>query len=190
MDLEIVKLDEKNTDDFFQLFDARQFEHQDEWKACICRFYYTDCSYEDWMKRTSLINKDEAREEISQKRMTGLLAYENSQCIGWLNVGPILNYKRLLPHLEPNLLNDHTALAICYVIHEDHRKKGVASKLLDEAIKMLTDEGFSLLVALPHDSPVQERNYRGFKQMYLNRNFKEYNHSGQDNYFALDLIHK
>lgn len=179
------ELNNINKTDFFSLFNDNQFAHQRDWKTCFCRFYHTDCTYEEWMKRTGMDNRLEAEEEILSGNMGGLLAYDGDLCVGWLNVGPILRYKRLIADIEPNLLNSKTALSICFVIRESHRGKGIASKLLDEAISLFRNKGYERMIALPRDSATRERNYRGFSQMYLNRGYMEHVDQAGTHYLIL-----
>lgn len=187
MNLRIEKLSERNQFDFFRLFDIRQFVHQQEWKTCFCRYYHTDCAFEEWLNRTAEDNRLDAMRAIRDRRMSGLLAYVDHQCVGWLNVGCVLNYTRLFDQLESSLLDNKTALTICFVIHEDYRQKGIASALLDHAIELCRQEKYKRMIALPEDMEVRERNYRGFKQMYIKRGYKEHKSANRSPYLMLKL---
>ncbi len=187
MKYEIKKLSKETKHNFFSLFEDSQFAHQKSWKTCFCRFYHTDCSYEDWMKRSGLDNMKEADVEIDSDNMSGFLAFEGDLCVGWLNAGPVPFYKRLINDLLPEYVNDKTALTICYVIKEGYRERGIASLLLNQAIDYFRELGFTRMIALPTDNTVRERNYRGFTQMYLNRGYKEIISESGDRYLVLEL---
>jgi len=183
----IEALSKQNKKDFFSLFSEDQFAHQRDWKSCFCRFYLTDCNFEEWLKRNGSDNRIEAEKEIDAGNMNGLLAFKDDLCIGWLNVGPVPVFKRLIDDIEAEYINEKTALSICFVIRESHRAKGIASLLLDEAIERYRRAGYVRMIALPRDSNTREKNYRGFSQMYVNRRYKERISSDGSRYFVLDL---
>jgi len=187
MDIRITELNINNQSDFFSLFEVKQFAHQANWKTCFCRFYFTDGPFEEWMKRSGEDNRKEAEVEISRNNMNGLLAYDENLCVGWLNVGSVLRYKRLLKDILDEYKNDNTALSICFVIREEYRNKGIASALLDFAIDKFRKNGFKQMIALPRDVDIRERNYRGFSQMYLNRGYQEVLDAEGNQYLVLDL---
>ena len=173
MDWKVEPLSTQNMEDLFALFEENHYDHQKEWKSCYCRFYHSKCSMHEWMNKTAESNKKEAIEAINQQKMHGFLAYDDKRCIGWLNAGTILNYPRLHENITQTYLNAQVAVTICYVVSDDYRGKKVSSSLLDYAIATFKNTQFTTMLALPNDHTITEKNYRGFKQMYLNRGYKE-----------------
>ncbi len=173
MSFEIYSLNSNNQEDFFSLFEADNFGHSRGWGNCFCRYYQTNCSFEDWMNRSALVNHEDASKAIKEGTMHGFLAYENNKCVGWLNASSILNYPRILVELPKKYHDSKIALTICFVIEESHRQKKVASRLLDHAIEHFFSNGYSAMISLPRNMKLVEQNYRGFKEMYQNRGYTE-----------------
>lgn len=187
MNIRIEPIQVSNQDDFFSLFEDNSFDHQKQWKTCFCRFYHSTCSFDEWIKRTGEDNKEEAKRSIAEGKMSGYLAFDGMKCIGWINVGPVHLYHRLLPYLEDQFKNNKTALVICFVIRDDYRGMKVASGLLDHAISKLKEKGYQELIALPRDADLQEKNYRGPKSMYLNRGFVLY-HPDEETLYMIKTL--
>lgn len=173
MSFEIKALHPSNQDDFFQLFENDNFDHQSEWGSCYCRFYHTNCTMDEWKRRNAMFNRADAVSAILEGSMHGFLAYENDECVGWVNASSILNYPRIFEDIPKLYRDSQIALVICFVIEERHRQQHVASRLLDHAIHYFFEQGYHAIMALPRESSVPEHNYRGFTQMYLDRGFKE-----------------
>ncbi|MGD9909883.1 MAG: GNAT family N-acetyltransferase [Candidatus Izemoplasmatales bacterium] len=187
MELRIEVLSSHNKESFFSLFNESSFQHQQNWSSCYCRFYHTTCSRDEWMNRTGAFNKQEASQEIDQGLMKGFLAFDGDICVGWLNSAPISLYHRLYPIIEDEFKKKKTALSICFVIRENYRGLKIASSLLDYAIAFHRFAGMETLIAVPIEAGKQEMNYRGPKDMYLHRHFKEYQAKDGTIYMVLDL---
>lgn len=187
MELRIEALSSLNKEAFFSLFEENSFHHQREWASCYCRFYHTTCSRDEWINRTGAFNKLEATQQIDQGLMKGFLAFDGDLCVGWLNSAPIALYHRLYPMIEDEFKKKKTALSICFVIRQSHRGLRVASSLLDYAIEFHRLAGMETLIAVPIEVSKQEMNYRGPKEMYLHRNYKETQAKDGMVYMVLDL---
>jgi len=187
MTYKVVPLSKDNKEDLFRLFEENSYVHQREWKSCYCRFYHTSCTMHHWMSKSAESNKTEAIEAIDAQKMHGFLAYDQDRCIGWLNAGSILSYPRIHKSIIPEYLNDRVALTICYVVADDFIGKKVASALLDTAIETLKTKEFEMMMAIPVENPINEKSYRGFKQMYLNRGYIEEKVTSELSYFILKL---
>ncbi len=173
MSFEIRPLHLSNQEDFFQLFETDNFGHQREWGNCFCRFYHTNCTMDEWNRRSAMFNRADAISAILEGSMHGFLAYEDDDCIGWVNASSVLNYPRIIEGLPEQYQDSQIGLVICFVIEERHRNQHVASRLLDHAIAYFFEQGYHAVLALPRDSKVPEHNYRGFSKMYLDRGFSE-----------------
>lgn len=150
------------------------FNHAPHWATCFCRFYYSDCSSEEWRSKSGADNKEEALEDIKSGNMRGFLAFDGDKCIGWCSANDVRKFLRIYPYAKETLGDRKTACVICYVVHPEYRKQGVARLLLQSAIETFKEEGFSAVLALPLDlnSP-QETHYRGTIHMYMENGFKE-----------------
>jgi GNAT superfamily N-acetyltransferase len=99
--------------------------------------------------------------------MTGYLAFDGDHCIGWCNATDIRNLRRLAPDVEPYIKDEKIGCTICYVIHPERRRMGVATELLKRAISDFKEAGFDGMLALPTEvEGNKEKEYRGSYMMY------------------------
>lgn len=106
--------------------------------------------------------------------MKGYLAFDQDKCIGWCNANDIKQYLRIEDDLKPYTQNYKVGCIICFVIHPEYRKQGVARLLLKKAIEDFKSEGFDAVIAIPIENNNEpEKLYRGTLNMYNENNFKE-----------------
>ncbi|MBC7959901.1 MAG: GNAT family N-acetyltransferase [Vallitaleaceae bacterium] len=150
------------------------FGHAPHWATCFCRFYQNDGSFEEWQGRTGPDNRAEAEREIATGNMKGYMAFDGDKCIGWCNANDAKAYCRLQEHIGPVIKDQKVGCVICFVIHPEYRKQGIARLLLKQAIEDFKTEGFSAVLALPVQSvETPEKMYRGSLNMYTEQGFKE-----------------
>jgi GNAT superfamily N-acetyltransferase len=174
MDYKIVELNPELAECFADYLGNLDFGHAPHWATCYCRFYHTDCSYDEWFKRTGTENREEAIKEIKAGKMKGYLAFDGDKCIGWCNANNVKEYKRLADDLEFIVKGRKAGLVICFVIHPDYRGKGVARQLLKQIILDFKEQGYEAVIALPIDDKTEpQKLYRGTINMYQENGFKE-----------------
>ena len=159
---------------FTEYLDNLDFGHEPHWASCFCRFYHTNCSGDQWKIRTGEENRAEALEQIKAGRMKGYLAFDEDKCIGWCNANNVREYIRLEDDIKHIVEGKKAGCAICFVIHPDYRKQGVARLLLKKAVEDFKQEGYDGVLALPveyGDDP--QRLYRGTVNMYSEMGFEE-----------------
>lgn len=147
-------------------FDELDFTHQPNWKGCYCRFYHNDLPFEEWLKRTGEDNRLEMIENLKNHSMHGLLALDDEKIIAWLNINDIDKYARIYSNIPEDLKKQKIACSICFIVHPDYRGQGIATQLLEYAIKHYAKLGYDALLALP----VTEKSvtsYRGPETMYV-----------------------
>lgn len=150
------------------------FGHAPHWSTCFCRYYHTNCSGEQWQKRTGEENRDEAIEQIKAGIMKGYLAFDDDKCIGWCNANDVRQYARILDDIEYLVKDQKVGCVICYVIHPGFRGQGVARLLLNEAISDFKKQGYEAVLALPVDiKDDPQKLYRGSLNMYKEYSFEE-----------------
>ena len=89
---------------------------------------------------------------VRSGREPGVLAYVDGRPVGWCAVAPRTEYPRLQrsPHTKP--VDDAPAWAItCFYIDRAHRGAGVASALLDGAVRFAFDRGADIVEGIPYD---------------------------------------
>lgn len=153
-------------------FDSLDYSHAPHWSGCYCRYYHTDYTLDEWIKRDPKLNRIETINAIQSGEMNGFLIYDNDKAVGWLNAQSIESYKRLCADLE-KFHNKKVAISICFVIHPDYRNKGLATLLLDYAINYFKDCEFDGLIALPPSEVYDiQKAYRGTLSMYLKKGYQ------------------
>ena len=171
--------------DFLAFFDHEKgpaFSDNPEWAKCYCQFYHTPKAV-DWNSRPGGPNREAMSQRIATGEMEGFLAYadvgEKREVVGWLNAQP----RNKLPHcfarmrLEPtaiDLPDYRVAQVLCFVIHPQWRRRGIARKLLDASIAVLARRGIAMIEAYPFksgDSQDPGDHYHGSLQMFIDAGF-------------------
>jgi GNAT superfamily N-acetyltransferase len=164
-DITIRGLEPSRAADFLAFFDHRggpAFADNPEWASCYCQFYHTQKAL-DWGARGGDENRAAMSERIATGEMEGFLAYADAgdgtgeTVVGWLNAQP----RNKLPHcfarmrIEPTASGEpdyRSALIVCFVIHPQWRRRGVARALLAGAIEAFAARGIREIEAYPFKS--------------------------------------
>lgn len=123
------------------------------------------------MRRTAEDNRLEMIESLKNHSMHGLMALEDDKIIAWLNINDIEKYARIYPNVPEKLKKQKIACPICFIVHPDYRGKGIATKLLEYAIKHYAKLGYDALLALPV-SGKSVTSYRGPESMYAKLDYE------------------
>lgn len=184
---EIRPLTPERAGDYLAFFDHHRgpaFSDNPEWATCYCQFYHTPRSI-DWRARGGNENREAMTGRILTGEMEGFLAYETgaqdgTAVIGWLNAQP----RNKLPHcfermrIEPtaaDVPDFKAAQVLCFVIHPQWRRRGVARALLFAACESLARRGFESIEAYPFnagDSEDATDHYHGTLSMFIDADFE------------------
>lgn len=164
------------------------FSHSPHWSTCFCRFYHTDCTAEQWQNRTGEENRDEAIAQIKEGNMKGYLAFDGEKCIGWCNANDLQQYKRLKNDFNHLVGDSKTGCVICFVIHPEYRKHGVARLLLKHAVAGFKAQGFDAVMSIPVENDTEpDKLYRGTFNMYKELGFEVKEQQGTAKVMLLKL---
>ena len=165
---------------FTEYLESLDFGHEPHWATCFCRFYHTNCSADEWNNRTGEVNRLEAIQQIQAGNMSGYLAFDGDKCIGWCNANNINQYVRLEQEMQHIVAGKKVGCVICFVIHQEYRKQGIARLLLKQAVEDFKSQGFDAVIAAPVDIKDKPENlYRGTLNMYSELSFKEVERHGK-----------
>ena len=117
--------------------------------------------------------------------LTGYLAFDNDKPVGWCNANNRLNFQRLLKDYDYiDNPKDKVCSVVCFLIHPDYRRQGIAQQLLEEVINDSNGKDYDYLEAYPMKSESScEGNFKGPFELYKRFDFKinkEY-----DNYYVM-----
>ena len=87
--------------------------------------------------------------------MKGYLVFHEDKCIGWCNANEAGHFIRLEEKMKPIIKDQKVGCVICFVVHPQYRKQGVARMLLERAVKDFKLEGFEAVLALPLEWKIQ-----------------------------------
>lgn len=114
---------------------------------CFCVAWWVE-TWEGWDKRTAAENRALRDELFAAGTFDGYLAYEDNDPVGWCQALPrdrLLKIRNQFG-LEP----DEGTWAIgCFFIHPEHRRLGIARRMLAEVLIDLPERGAKRVEAYP-----------------------------------------
>jgi len=152
VDLEIVPLTGERFADLGTLFEAGG---DPRW--CWCMYFRV--RGRTWSNSSPARNRNELRQltntaDAGEGEAPGLVAYRDGMAVGWVSLGPRPAYDRLAWSKLLRPVDDRPVWSIvCFVVGRHHRRRGVATRLLDAAIDHARSRGAHTLEAYPlHES--------------------------------------
>lgn len=174
MDLVIKKLDKTLLNEYLHFFDDIAFCDNPSWSWCYCNHFHL------LEKEVEAITTKEASrsclvDRIHAGKHNGFLAFIDEEPVGWLNAGDKMNYARIMANEEiAHNVEEKVASLVCFVVDRNHRGKGVATALLNEACDHFKMNGYDSVEAYPLKSPKNEaENYHGPLNMFLSNGFNQ-----------------
>ena len=171
MNIEIRPLTKDLKDDYLFFFDNMIFKENPDWSICYCYDYHftgdvATCTRES--NRSAVISL------IRENKLTGYLAFENDKPIGWCNANNRLNYQRLLRDYDLiDNPDDKVCSIVCFLIHPDYRRQGIAQKILEKIIKDYSNTDYDYIEAYPKKGELScAGNFKGPVELYKRFGFK------------------
>ncbi len=149
-DLDIVPLTPERFADL-----AALFEEGGDPKWCWCTYFRV--RGRSWTNATPAGNRKEleglAARDPDAHTAPGLVAYREDRAVGWVSLGPRLDYDRLA-HSKVLAPVDEVPVwsIVCFVVSRRARGAGVAGALLDAAVAYARDNGATMLEGYPVDT--------------------------------------
>jgi len=179
MQVGIKPLTPMRVKDFFDFFEHIAFADHPEWGCdCFCCFFHAQ-SREAWESCSREINKAAAHEMILKGQMRGLFAYVDGKPVGWCHYDKLNN----LPgtrvfYSDLTAADENCGAIVCFTIAQGYRNQGIATKLLENALMDLKEQGIKRVEAYPvRNDDSQEHNYLGPLNLYKNLGFQIVRHT-------------
>ncbi|SEE42583.1 Acetyltransferase (GNAT) family protein [Arthrobacter alpinus] len=140
---------------------------------CACQYFIDP----EW-NRGGEANMQSLREQVDSARPApGLIAYQDGDPVGWIQVSPSSRFPRFKPRgHEPD---DGVWAVTCFVVRVGHRGTGVATALLHGALDHARGHGASMIRARPSDTTVADKSnadlFTGILSTFAAAGFTELN---------------
>jgi GNAT superfamily N-acetyltransferase len=110
-----------------------------------------------------------------RRRAPGLLAYRGREAVGWVSVGPRLDYRRIAnSKATPPVDEERVWVIACIAIRAEARGQGVATALIRAAVGYATERGAPVVEAYPradHMRVDDERAFYGTEALFRKAGF-------------------
>lgn len=162
MEIVIKPLSKETAADFFDFFDHRAFADGSPEGPCYCTRYQMTAQEEaaafaaagnPVFRSQEFIDmlKSIAAKQIEDGKLNGYLAYADNMAIGWCNVNDKSNFPKRSAngaryYAEPE---KREKVVACFEIAPEYRGKGVATALLDYAVKDAFRVGYRAVEGYP-----------------------------------------
>jgi GNAT superfamily N-acetyltransferase len=127
--------------------------------ACFCRYWHFAGGKNEWLARCferPAENRDEqlARLGEGSDEAKGLVAVEGGVVVGWMKLAPraiVGKLRRQGAYRGLDLGSDDGVWSIgCFLVHPEHRRRGVARALIEAADAQVRAWGGKAIEAYPH----------------------------------------
>ena len=124
-------------------------------KWCWCSFYRVRGV--DFRSATAASNRAVLEEAVQttavEGRAPGLVAYRTGEAMGWVSLGPREDFERLTHSRVLAPVDDRPVWSIvCFVVARAARGQGIATALLDAAVRYASEHGATLLESYPAET--------------------------------------
>jgi GNAT superfamily N-acetyltransferase len=113
----------------------------------------------DWVAGKGAKNRRGLRRLVQSGASPGVLAYRGGEPVGWCAVAPRQDYSFLARSRVLKPVDDAPVWSVsCLFIHKDHRRQGLAARLLQAAVALAGRQGARIVEGYPvvpsmHPSP-------------------------------------
>jgi GNAT superfamily N-acetyltransferase len=174
MDLELLfqPLTADQWDDFVSLFGVRG-----ACGGCWCMLWRL--SRKQFESQKGEGNKRAMQDIVDSGEVPGILAYHNTQAIGWCAIAPRSSFTALSRSRILKPIDDRPCWSVaCLFIEKSYRKKGVSTELLRAAAEYAKSQGADLVEGYPVE-PKSEKDippafaWTGIPKAFIRAGFRE-----------------
>jgi GNAT superfamily N-acetyltransferase len=123
-------------------------------------------------------NKPAMRSLVSAGREPGLLAYDSGTPVGWVSVAPREEFGQLerSPTYRPADDDEGVFAIVCFYVHPDAKRRGVANALIRAAVDYALRRGASAVEAYGSREPTD---YMGWRDAFASAGFRAVRTAGK-----------
>ena len=178
MNFEIKPLTKDLKDAYLFFFDNIVFEENPDRAKCYCYDYHFLGDVETCTREMS---RSAVSDLIDENKLRGYLVFDEDKPIGWCNVNHRGNYQRFLRDYDViGNPDDKVCSIVCFLIHVDYRRQGIARKILENIIKDYSNNNYDYIEAYPRKGDLSsEGSFKGPLELYKSYDFeieKEYDY--------------
>ncbi|MCI5058613.1 MAG: GNAT family N-acetyltransferase [Flavobacteriales bacterium] len=179
---EIKPLTKDLRDEYLYFFDHIIFTENPDRAKCYCYDYHFTGNVETCTRETS---RASVIDLINENNLRGYLVFDHDKPIGWCNANDRSNFQRLLKDYDYVDNPNHKVCSIvCFLIHPDYRRQGIAHGILEKIIEDYSASDFDYFEAYPKkEASSCEGNFKGPLELYKRFDFKI--HKEYDNYYVV-----
>jgi GNAT superfamily N-acetyltransferase len=131
----------------------------------------------EWNASNGAERKDGLRRLTESELAPGLIAYEDRNPVGWISLGPRLDFPRLVhSRVAKPIDNQPVWVVVCFFVEKSYRRQGVTVELLKAAIEFARQKGASILEGYPVEPPEDRPDpwvYTGLASAFIKAGFVE-----------------
>jgi GNAT superfamily N-acetyltransferase len=123
---------------------------------CWCQFFRIAGA--GWDRADAPAMREALHEQVRGAVPPGVLAFQDDEPIGWCAVGPRASYSRLGRSPVAQATDDGPGVwaVTCFVVRVGHRRRGVASALLDGAVDLARRHEAAVVEGYPVDTSARK----------------------------------
>ncbi|WP_394848973.1 GNAT family N-acetyltransferase [Pendulispora brunnea] len=172
----VVPLDAAHLEGWAALFEACHC-------SCYCRYWHFIGTTNDWLARTAFsadVNRNEHEQALlaGDPAARGLVALAGDAVVGWMKLVPRTSVTKLRKGRVYGALDlgaDEGVYSIgCFLVHPEHREKGVARALVrgaDDAVRAWGGRAVEAYPRRSHDELRPEEVWMGPEQIYIDAGY-------------------
>jgi GNAT superfamily N-acetyltransferase len=144
--------------------------------GCWCMWWRS--KRKEFEQRGNDGNKAAMRAIVDSGQPTGILAYQESEPIGWCSIAPRESFGSLNRSPVLKRIDDQPVWSlVCLFVGEPYRRRGVAEALVRAALDHVAQQGGRIIEAYPTISSKDElppvSSFMGVPELFLRLGFKE-----------------